>query len=410
MFDYIDTNNNGRFDEGIDGLYDYEKWYQYTMADDLATTPNEAGYYEFDKLFEDTYIVREDLSNSRLDGTWVQTFLAAEGVLPDGDSWTPGTAATNGFDHEVAPIRVKRSATSTSATSEFRTFLWQFASGLVVAEGKLPRCPPGASHAERDGVVVAPITVTFDTVDGTAVDGVGDADLADYQQVVGGQYTFTPQGTPTTTWDTTSLTSNTKNDYDFAVSGNNVVWETNDGGDLDIFLSQWVGPGAKDSTAPIQISNSSADDYFGAVDGSNVVFVSGIGDNAEIYWWNLDAYNLNPTTYQAVPVRAVSNTYPDTSPKISSYTDLSGGIVTIVVWESQPQSGTTGLKEIWLWELKNDVPVGQPVNLTNNASSTISSPRFPGRTWFGLHSMALTRRSSSIATTWAAVPITSAEA
>jgi len=86
---YIDENNNGQLDYADldgDGEIDFdtgepiERWTT-TIADD-PTTPgvDETGYYEFSRLFADTYVVREYL----VDPDWVQTYPAGDFYAPVG--------------------------------------------------------------------------------------------------------------------------------------------------------------------------------------------------------------------------------------------------------------------------------------------------------------------------------------
>ena len=185
---------------------------------------------------------------------------------------------------------------------------------------------------------------------------------------------------------TIQLTNNSYDDYATAISGNNVVWYGWDGTDVEIYLYNGIGI--------IQLTNNSYDDYIPAISGNNVVWNGFDGTDYEIYLYNgtsttqltsnsIDDYaagisgnnvvwnGLDGTDWEIYfyngtsTIQLTNNSYHDSSPAIS------GNNVVWYGWD-----GTDN--EIYLY---NGTSTTQ---LTNNSYNDVS-PQISGNNvvWYG---------------------------
>jgi len=77
------------------------------------------------------------------------------------------------------------------------------------------------------------------------------------------------------------------------ISGNNIVWQSWDGNDEEIYF--W------DGSTTTQITDNATYDGDPAISGSNVVWVAGGGSDSEIYLW--DGSNTTQITDNAIEDR-----------------------------------------------------------------------------------------------------------
>jgi beta propeller repeat protein len=68
------------------------------------------------------------------------------------------------------------------------------------------------------------------------------------------------------------------NDLDFAISGTSVVWQDNDGNDLEIFYYN--------GRTTRQLTNNNFDDINPKISGTNIVWKGDLGNAADIYYYN----------------------------------------------------------------------------------------------------------------------------
>ena len=83
-------------------------------------------------------------------------------------------------------------------------------------------------------------------------------------------------------WPITQLTDGAEEDYGPHISGGNIVWESWDGSDGEIFF--WSG------STTTQLTDNSGDDGDPQISGGNVVWVGYDGSDSEIFFWNGSTY------------------------------------------------------------------------------------------------------------------------
>ncbi|HYW78151.1 MAG TPA: GEVED domain-containing protein, partial [Thermoguttaceae bacterium] len=166
-----------------------------------------------------------------------------------------------------------------------------------------------------------PVEVYYSTQDNTAT-----VINNDYKPVVDGVVNFIPQTVPDRTWETFSLTSNGSNDYDYKVSGSNIVWEGHDGNDWEIFLY--------DGTSVLQLTDNETDDHFATVSGDNVVWSGFDGKDDEIFLYDgttvrqLTNNNVNDNEPQVSDVAVVwwiGDDIPNNGDQQIYYYDIAAG-------------------------------------------------------------------------------------
>ncbi len=325
QFDWKDTNGNLKFDPGVDIAYE-----RFDITD-------RNGYYEFDRMFPGTYVVREELPA----GDWQQTYPNAATVVPLGITVDNGGYVIDlGTTDHITEIDFGNH----HGTSEIRV------DDVSVVEGQL-----GVTELEVTlrlaGAFGVPITINLQTSDGSATVADNDYDpinLGDPDSTI----TFLPQVTRPGEWNAEAITANLGPDFDYEASGNYVVWEAFDGNDWEIYL---YDHGSETST---RLTDNATDDRFPAVSGSHVVW-SGIpaaGEKYEVYLYDIQAGGpaVRLTDNSVTPV-------DDLDPQISD---------THVVWSA----GAGNFTDIWMYQIST----GSRTKLTPNNTFRDEKPLIAG--------------------------------
>lgn len=327
-FDYQDVNGNGIFEPLVDVALER---YRYTSVDDPNTLQDETGYYEFNALFDGQYVVRElPWWEMTVHPDWVQTGPVPGTTLPD------GSVANSDFSWSI-DLDVREDVTDVNFGNYRMAHV--AVTDVAVAEGNSGRTEVRLTLQLTESFG-APVTVYYYTQDGTAT----VANL-DYEQVLDGVFTFSPQAVPANTWKVQSLTKNVGNDFDYVVWGNRVAWEGYDGNDWEIYLY--------DGQNIQQLTNNNRDDRFVTLYGANVAWSGFDGNDYEIF------------LFDGTEIRQVTdNAYDDKNPRVSA---------THLTWWGATLGSNTNGQEIFLY----DIAARTTRNISNNSTPDYE-PRISG--------------------------------
>ena len=175
----------------------------------------------------------------------------------------------------------------------------------------------------------------------------------DYIPASGTVY-FDEHDVPVPVWETTVLTRNTENDYDYRVWGNYIVWEGYDGIDWEIYFYD----GNEDRI--FQLTDNNTDDRFASVYGQNVVWAGHDGNDYEVYLFDYAAYRAAGSPANTAPYtrRLTFNAYDDKDPQPSDEA---------VVWWGYDTNSPHDI-EIFYYNFAAAAanPAYQPQNISNN--------------------------------------------
>jgi hypothetical protein len=338
---YLDLNDNDVLD--TDSRGNPIEPVTVTWEDDLSTTGvDETGYYEFLNLFgrPTPYIVREMVPTD-----WLQTYPNETIVLPDDSHANPDGSYSIFLEEDEVVADV-----------DFGNYRLPH---VTVAPGAIAEGHDGFTEVQLTVTLTnsfgAPVVLHYETEDGTALLADNDYVSAD------GTITFPARQEPAGQWETSVLTSNSTNDYDYSVSGNYVVWEGYDGNDWEIYLFDGTYDANGDPVIQ-QLTDNERDDRYADVHqtdtGVHVVWSGDDGDDWEIFFYN-----------GSDVIQVTDNGFDDRFAQVSE---------SHVTWLGEEVADS----EIFLYDIEAG---GLPVNISDN-TRTDFNPQISGSNvvWAGM--------------------------